>query len=186
MEPTFPALLWAVCCLWIFTGIAGVDGLYFHLYRYRLYSRPASMYEHKLHTVNAVLFVPQVVLLFLFQARGLWLWLLLGLFLTTVAVEITDVLCEEDSRRDIGGLTSLEYLMHFLMAGLRFGWVVPILFGLPSEAWSPATSSLTFRSLWMLIAGGWIAGPATIIAVIHVILALRTYPPDAQAKPAAG
>ncbi len=186
MEPTFPSLLCAVCCLWLFTAIAGVDGLYFHLYRFKLYARPQSIYEHKLHTINAVLFVPQVILLFLVQGGGLWLWLLLGLFLTTVAVEVTDVLCEEDSRRDIGGLSSVEYLMHFLMAGLRFGWVIPMLFGLPSEAWHLSHTGLQVRPLWMLIAGGWIAGPASIIASIHVVLALRSYPPDAAAKPAAG
>ena len=75
MEPLFPSLLCAVLCLVLFTTIAGVDGLYFHLYRYRLYARPASRYEHKLHTINAVLFVPQVVLLFCLQVSGLWLWL---------------------------------------------------------------------------------------------------------------
>ncbi|MBP8196847.1 MAG: hypothetical protein KAY55_06715, partial [Deltaproteobacteria bacterium] len=60
MEPAFPGLVCAVFSLLLFTTIAGVDGLYFHLYRYRLYARPASLYEHKLHTVNAVLFVPQI------------------------------------------------------------------------------------------------------------------------------
>ena len=79
MEPLFPSLLCAVLCLVLSTTIAGVDGLYFHLYRYRLYARPASRYEHKLHTINAVLFVPQVVLLFCLQVSGLWLWLSLSL-----------------------------------------------------------------------------------------------------------
>ena len=177
MEPAFPGLVCAVFCLLLFTTIAGVDGLYFHLYRYRLYARPASLYEHKLHTVNAVLFVPQVVLLVCLRAQGLWLWLLLGLFATTVAVEVTDVLCEEASRRDLGGLTRVEYLMHFLMAGLRFGWVVPLLFGLPSAAWLPEQTALAARSLGMLIAGASIGIPAIGIAAVHVVLALRKYEP---------
>ena len=95
MEPAFPGLVCAVFCLILFTTIAGVDGLYFHLYRYRLYARPASLYEHKLHTVNAVLFVPQIVLLVCLRAQGLWLWLLLGLFATTVAVEVTKRLAHD-------------------------------------------------------------------------------------------
>lgn len=175
MEPLFPALLCAALCLLLFTTIAGVDGLYFHLYRYRLYARPASRYEHKLHTVNAVLFVPQVALLFCLRSSGLWLWLSLALFVTTLAVEVTDVLCEEASRRDLGGLTRVEYLMHFLMAGLRFGWVMPLLFGRPFAAWSIEHTALGWNSLWLVITGASIAIPAVGIAVIHVVLAARKY-----------
>lgn len=175
MEPVFPALLCAALCLLLFTTIAGVDGLYFHLYRYRLYARPASRYEHKLHTVNAVLFVPQVVLLFCLQVGGLWLWLSLALFGITLAVEVTDVLCEEASRRDLGGLTRVEYLMHFLMAGLRFGWVMPLLFGRPGAAWSMAQTAIGWNSLWLIITGASIAIPAVAIAAIHVVLAVRKY-----------
>lgn len=179
MEPLFLSLLSAVLCLVLFTTIAGVDGLYFHLYRYRLYARPASRYEHKLHTINAVLFVPQVVLLFCLQVSGLWLWLSLLLFGATVAVEVTDVLCEEASRRDLGGLTRTEYLMHFLMAGLRFGWVMPLLFGRPSAAWSLVHTALGWNALWLLIAGLSIALPAVVIAAVHVVLAVRRDPASA-------
>ncbi len=176
MAPLFPALLCAVLCLVLFTTIAGVDGLYFHLYRYRLYARPASLYEHKLHTINAVLFVPQVVLLFCLQGSGLWMWLSLLLFVATVAVEVTDVLCEEASRRDLGGLTRIEYLMHFLMAGLRFGWVMPLLFGRPAQVWSLAETSLGWSPLWLLLVGASIALPAVVIAAIHVVLVVRRDP----------
>jgi len=157
----------------LFTTIASVDGLYFHLFRYRLWERPVSQYEHKLHTLNAVLFVPQVGLLFCLQPSGLWLWLLLALFVLTMGVEMADVLCEEASRRDLGGLTSVEYLMHFLMAGLRFGWVMPLLFGLPGVAWAPEQTAIGGRALWMMLIGASIALPAIVIAVVHVVLALR-------------
>ncbi|MBL8631804.1 MAG: hypothetical protein JNM40_01175 [Myxococcales bacterium] len=179
MAPLFPALVCAVLCLVLFTTIAGVDGLYFHLYRYRLYERPASLYEHKLHTLNAVLFVPQVVLLFCLESSGLWLWLSLLLFVVTVAVEVTDVLCEEASRRDLGGLTRIEYLMHFLMAGLRFGWVMPLLFGRPAQAWSLSQTAIEWSSLWLLIVGASISLPAVVIAAIHVVLAARRVPASA-------
>jgi hypothetical protein len=45
MEPVFPCTssVPSLCACFLFTTIAGVDGLYFHLYRYRLYARPASL-----------------------------------------------------------------------------------------------------------------------------------------------
>jgi hypothetical protein len=174
--PLLVALISSLCLL-LFTTIAGIDGLYFHLYRYRLYERPASRYEHLLHTINAVLFVPLTALLFCGQPLGLWRWLVAALFLISLAVEVADVRCEKASRLDLGGLTTSEYLMHFLMSGLRFGCVLPLLFGLPSVAWLPEQTALGVRSLGMLIAGASIGIPAIGIAAVHVVLALRKYEP---------
>lgn len=54
----------ATIFLALFALVAAVDGLYFHLWKYRLYARPESVYEHKLHTVRAFLFIPIVFFLF--------------------------------------------------------------------------------------------------------------------------
>src|SRR6185369_8512911 len=54
--------------------LGAVDGLYFHLWKYRLYSRPETRYEHKLHTLRAFLFIPIVWLLFGKNYGGLLLW----------------------------------------------------------------------------------------------------------------
>jgi hypothetical protein len=72
--------------------------------------------------------------------------------------------------------------MHFLMAGLRFGWVMPLLFGLPGVVWSPTQTEIGWRSLWMVLTGASIVLPAVVIAVVHVVLALRKPQP---AKPVA-
>lgn len=170
--PLLVALISSLCLL-LFTTIAGIDGLYFHLYRYRLYERPASRYEHLLHTINAVLFVPLTALLFCGQPLGLWRWLVAALFLTSLAVEVADVRCEKASRLDLGGLTTSEYLMHFLMSGLRFGCVLPLLCSGPLAVWRVDETALHARSLWMIIVGASIAVPAVFIAVLHVALAVR-------------
>ncbi len=172
MLPLIPALTAAVCLV-LFTTIAGIDGLYFHLYRYKLHRRPLSRYEHRLHTINAVLFVPQVVLLFCCEPRGLFLWLAVLLFLVSLFVEVLDVLCESASRRDLGGLTRNEYLMHFLMSGLRFGAVLPLLVAAAPAAWLLHGSGLTLRPLWLLLTGAYIAGPGLGVAVLHVLLDVR-------------
>jgi hypothetical protein len=167
--PLIPALC-AACCLVLFTAIAGVDGLYFHLYKYKLYARPQSRYEHRLHTINSVMFVPLTALLFCAAPAGLFLWLGLLLFLGSLLIEILDVLCEPASRRDLGGLIASEYLMHFLMSGLRFGAIVPLLSSPPPAAWLPSSTALGARPFWLLLLGAWIALPGIGIAALHIRL----------------
>lgn len=174
LDPTFPTLLCAATCLCAFTAIASVDGLYFHLYRYRLYERPDSRYEHRLHTLNAVLYVPLTALLFCAEPLGLWRHLALALFAASVAIEVLDVRCEEQSRRSLGGLTTTEYLMHFLMSGLRFGSVAPLLAVGPLLQWRPEQTALAARPLWLCIVGTSLAVPGVFIAGLHIYLALRT------------
>lgn len=183
--PFLPAFA-AAFCLVLFSAIAGVDGLYFHLYRYRLYRRPQSRYEHRLHTINAVLFVPLTVLLFCLAPRGLFLWLGLLLFLASLGVEILDVLCEPASRRDLGGLLASEYLMHFLMSGLRFGAMVPLLTCASPEDWLAHNTALSLRPLWLFLCGIYIAVPGLGIAVLHLILDLRYANKPASRRPAGG
>jgi hypothetical protein len=125
----------ALLLLLAFTTIASVDGFYFHLWKYRLWARPDSRREHRLHTWNALLFPLTLVPLFLAEARGAWLWAGLLLNVVTLVVESLDVFEERGSRASLGGLTSTEYWMHFLMSGLRWGYVVAVLAAIPAEAW---------------------------------------------------
>lgn len=179
-DPTFLTALASAACLVAFTLIASIDGLYFHLFRYRLYARPDSRYEHWLHTINAVLFVPLTALLYCAQPLGLWRQLTLALFIVSVLLEVMDVRCEEQSRRSLGGLTTSEYLMHFLMSGLRFGSVVPLLVSGPLGQWLPEQTALAPRPLWLLVIGAWLAGPGVLIAGLHIYLGLR--PPSRVSK----
>jgi hypothetical protein len=170
--PVIPDLFSAFCLV-LFTAMAGVDGLYFHLYRYRLYRRPECRYEHRLHTVNAVLFVPLVAMLFCVEPRGLYLWLWLLLFLASLGVEVLDVLCERASRQELGGLLPSEYLMHFLMSGLRFGFCLPLVVIAPAAAFRLQSTGFFPRPLYLLLCGVYIAVPAVGIAALHVVLDAR-------------
>jgi hypothetical protein len=116
-------MLVAVVLLVLFIAAAYADGFYFHLYRYRLHARPEARREHLLHTVNACLLVPQVYAMFCARPGPAALAAAAALSLATLAVELADVLCEKASRRALGGLTSAEYALHFLMSGFRMGFV---------------------------------------------------------------
>jgi hypothetical protein len=180
MTPPYPQplpLLGAsAVLLLLFTAVASADGLYLHLWRYRLHRRPASIHEHRLHTANAVLFPPLCFLLYCVQPAGLWLWLATALTLASLALEVIDVRCEHQSRADMGGLGRDEYLMHFLMSALRSAAVVPLLVSAPGEAWGPDRTALTARPLWLLLVGAAVAVPAVGAALVHLVLCLPARP----------
>ena len=45
-----------------FYALSLVDGLYFHLYAFRLHARPETRREHWAHTGRALLFIPTLLL----------------------------------------------------------------------------------------------------------------------------
>ena len=128
--------IFALIFLIIFTLVASIDGIYFHLFKYKLYSRPESIKEHHLHTLNSFLFPLTIVFLFIFNKGGLLLWLAVILTILTLIVEFIDVFEEKKSRMKLGGLTSLEYSMHFGMSGIRATYTTLVFAGKPLFAWS--------------------------------------------------
>lgn len=157
----------------LFTVIAGIDGIYIHLIRYKLHERQKSRYEHTLHTINVTLYLPLVTLLYCFSPTGIYLWLCMLLFTASFGVELLDVRCERASREDLGGLTTNEYLMHFLMSGLRFGATMPLFANTSAAAWRLENSGLGSRPLWMTVLGACIAIPAIGVAGLHILLHRR-------------
>jgi hypothetical protein len=174
-------LVASLTLLTIFTTIASVDGFYFHIYRYRLYARPESRYEHVLHTWNAVLFPLTIAPVFLAETTGAALWSAVFFNVLTLGIEAADVLCERASRASLGGLTPAEYLMHFGMSGLRWGYVVLALAAKPAEAWS-APSSWTWlvpSPAHLAVFVPWcVAVVGVPVAVLHVLLARDGAPRD--------
>lgn len=126
----------AMIFLVLFALVAAVDGFYFHLWKYRLYARPESLYEHKLHTVRAFIFVPIVFLLFYQNFGGLILWLGVFFILVDLVTEMLDVFDENQSRAKVGGLSSGEYAIHILATMLRTTFIVLALAAKPLSAWS--------------------------------------------------
>ena len=67
---------------WLMLGYAivgSVDGVYYHLYKFKLYAHSKSRYDHILHTVRVLTFPLVLLLLFVKNYGGIYLWLGTGL-----------------------------------------------------------------------------------------------------------
>ncbi len=120
----------------LFSGIAMVDGSYFHIIKYKLHTRPESRTEHLTHTLNAFLFPPMVYLLLYRPHAGAALWAAVFVVAADVAVESWDVFIEKASRESLGGLTPTEYWVHVMAITLRVAGIAVLFAARPVAAWS--------------------------------------------------
>ena len=114
------ATLWALAL-----GVGAIDGLYFHLWRFRLHVRSRSRTEHIAHTGRALLLPPTLLLAFfnvISTASGSERVSLLVAFIgVDWSFGIWDAFIETKSRQDLGGLPRSEYLVHLVATGLHSG-----------------------------------------------------------------
>jgi hypothetical protein len=110
---TASLVFWALALL-----IGGIDGLYFHLWRFRLYAQPESRLEHLAHAARAVLVVPTLWVAF-FADVGSRIAVLLTLIGADLAVAIWDVFLERRSRTAMGGMPHFEYFVHVAVTALH-------------------------------------------------------------------
>ncbi len=82
----------------LFMIVGAVDLFYFHIWKYKLHTRPESRYEHKLHMAFAFIMVPLAYFLYYQNSGGWALWA--GVFFVAAALgtEMLDVFSEGDSR----------------------------------------------------------------------------------------
>lgn len=146
-------------------GVAIIDGLYFHIYKYKLYARAESFTEHWTHTLRALMFGPMVFLLFAHRFGGKLLWAALLLVLVDFAVESWDVLIERDSRAALGGLTPLESWIHAASITTHIAAVTLVLSARSAAAWSASAPSV------MPGAWPWVAR-LTVLALVPGAIAL--------------
>ena len=126
----------ATVFLMIFGFVAGIDGLYLHLWKYKLYARPESLYEHKMHTAQAFLFIPVIFLLFYLNVGGWLLWAAVAFVLIEFVIEMMHVLEQNNSRASLGGLRSTEYAIHVVAITVRTVAIALVFAAKPLWAWS--------------------------------------------------
>ncbi len=176
----------ATIFLMIFGVEAAVDGLYLHLWKYRLYARPESRREHKLHAAQGALFVPVVFFLFYQDFGGLALWAGVLFLAFEQVVEILDVLDERDSRASLGGLSSTEYALHAVAITARTAAVALALAAKPMSAWSlDAPRVMGPGHAWASSVGLQTVVGNVLVVGLHLWLMLPRYRREAAVLPAA-
>lgn len=162
-------LLLSLAALSLFTIVAMIDGVYLHLWRYRLYARAEARGEHALHAARAVLFVPALVWVFTGDTSGLVLWLGLAAIAVDFVIQILDTRFEADSRSFQGGLPRGEMAVHVVAALSHFALIVTSLLARPAQAFAgsvPIDAGLApfVRDAVVNV----FLGGAVLMAVVHV------------------
>jgi hypothetical protein len=113
------AFITSIILLTGFSLLAMFDGVYLHLFRYKLFANPESRNEHISHSIRALLFPG--ILYFLYSGNTGWTF---GIGLALVFIDIivlgADAYMEKDSRAFMGGLPRWEYIIHLMVNGFHF------------------------------------------------------------------
>jgi hypothetical protein len=153
-----------ILVLWVVAlAIGSVDGIYFHLWKLRLFGRRESRMEHVAHAGRAVLLVPTLWAAF-FGAAPWQIPLLLALIAADWLIAVWDVFLERKSRTSMGGMLHLEYFVHvaataFHSAAEAVTLTALVLTGSQSVRTSAGAS---VASLMLVVAGG--------VGVAHLVL----------------
>ncbi|MCH2195438.1 hypothetical protein [Kordia sp.] len=163
----------ATLCLLIFMILATYDGFYLHIYKYELYGREDSKFEHKIHTIRAFLF-PLIVWLLFVNNDAISFWCAITFVCIDSLVLAIDAYAESDSRKSIGGLPKWEYILHIFANSFHFASEVLIIatkiqvseFGVLIHEVSTTTSAQEF---FRMVSVNMIPG-AIVLAFVHLIL----------------
>ena len=155
----------------LFMVLGAVDLFYFHLWKYKLHTRPESRYEHKLHMAFAFLMVPVAMVLYYQNFGGIALWAAVFFVVAALSTELLDVFSENDSRASLGGLSTGEYALHVVLTILKVASFAFMFASKPAAAWE-LTSPMNLGSYgWMgeMIALKVAVGSA-LVGSLHVAL----------------
>jgi hypothetical protein len=159
--------------LLVFLILGAVDGIYLHLWRYRLYARPASKREHLYHTIAAVTFAATLPTVFLWETGGLLLWTGVLLIGADLVVSLADMLAESDSRADLGGLSRGEYVLHMVIMTAKGSAISLALAARPGAAWALDAPWLLEPLPAFATVVGWQALPGAVaIGALHLWLCI--------------
>ncbi|MFS4493132.1 hypothetical protein [Maribacter sp. 2308TA10-17] len=168
----------ATTSLVLFMLLATYDGFYLHIWKYRLFDREESLFEHKTHTIRAILFPLIIWLLFINEAN-------FSLFLTGIALVVLDMAVlaidayhEKESRSFMGGLPTWEYIVHLFANALHFSAIILVLalrldFSEGAILFVDSIAVSQAHTLFQFVAINLIPG-AVILAFLHFILMLKT------------
>lgn len=155
----------------LFMVLGAVDLFYFHIWKYKLHTRPESRYEHKLHMAFAFLMVPLAILLYYQNFGGIALWAGAFFVIAALSTELFDVFSENDSRASIGGLSTQEYALHVVLTILKVASFALLFASKPVEAWSLSSPMVLGTYGWMAeMTALQVAVGSGLVGILHIVL----------------
>ncbi|MBZ4041184.1 hypothetical protein [Flavobacterium hibisci] len=158
----------------LYSSLALFDGVYLHLYKYRLHEQKESKFEHLTHTIRALLFLVILYTLFIeIENNNLFFTGIAFIFLD-IFIMIIDAYTEKDSRKFMGGLPRWEYIIHLLINGFHFAGIAIFLvlkINLTNEGITLKNNFLEFENynLFKIIALNILPG-SILIALLHFLV----------------
>ncbi|MCF6280490.1 MAG: hypothetical protein L3J14_09110 [Flavobacteriaceae bacterium] len=116
----------SMMCLIAFMILATYDGAYLHLWKYELFNQKESLFEHKTHTVRAILF-PLIIWLLILNTDIISFWVGITLVALDLIVLALDAYSEKESRSFMDGLPRWEYILHLFANGFHFTFIMLII-----------------------------------------------------------
>lgn len=168
------AFIISIVLLLAYSLLALYDGVFLHLYKYRLYEHKESRFEHLTHTIRAVLFTGILISLFINIEDNRFFLFGVGLVIADIVTLVIDAYSEKDSRQFMGGLPRWEYIIHLLVNGFHFaGIAVFLVIKIQLDAsgivltndFSQVASFHTFRTIAVNLLPG-----AIFISLIHILV----------------
>lgn len=161
----------------IVAPLGAIDILYFHVLKFKLYDRADSRLETVIHIMRGILFSAGAFILLNYKPAGAWFWITGLIFILDFVNSIADVAIENDSRRTLGGLPSLEYVIHTI--GSTFAGAIAVSFFISGWEYRLLPTELitipegTYSNMFILNGYGLIIG-GIALAVLEISLLSRS------------
>ena len=175
--PALPLLLMSIA-----GPFGALDVVLFHLWKFRLYSRPSARAETITHILRGVTFAIGAYLLATFRVSGAWFWWVGALFAFDFVNNLIDAALESRSRAELGGLPTAEYVVHII--GSTFAGAITIAFFTTSWANRSGPSELISNHgllpNWLIVNGQILAASAAVLTAVELGLFLRSWTAEAR------
>lgn len=160
----------------LFSLLSMVDGVYLHLYRFKLHTRQASRREHVIHGVRGLLLIPTLLFVLSGTTSGTLLWLGLAFVLIDIGVTLADVLEEQESRAFQGGLPRYELALHAALTVLHLGAITASLAARPTAAFITTTDVHVEAARFAeLVSVQGLLGGTVLVTLLHFALLHRRF-----------
>jgi len=119
--------------LFIAGPIGAIDVMYFHMWKFRLFSRAQSRSEEITHVIRGVMVPAVFAVLLLGRPEGTLFWIVAALFFLDTVNSLIDVMIEPRSRAPLG-VPPQELAIHFLGTSMMgAAWATYMISGWPTR-----------------------------------------------------